>query len=49
MIRNLVPIAAGLIVGEALMGVGYTIYQIVDGLKCSGQVVLIHVFGGVYV
>jgi uncharacterized oligopeptide transporter (OPT) family protein len=28
--NKLVPIAAGLIVGEALMGVGYTIYELMQ-------------------
>ena len=45
---KLVPIAAGLIVGEALMGVGYTIYQI--AAETNAQATLfIDIFGGVYV
>ena len=45
---KLVPIAAGLIVGEALMGVGYTIYQILMDSNAQASI-LIHAFGGVYV
>ena len=45
---KLVPIAAGLIVGEALMGVGYTLFQIL--MESNDQAsVLIHAVGGVYV
>ena len=29
--NKLVPISAGLIVGEALMGVGHTLYELMNG------------------
>ena len=48
--NTLVPLAAGLIVGEALMGVGYTIYQILtDSMGAETASVWIEVLGGVYV
>ncbi len=47
---NLVPLAAGLIVGEALMGVGYTIYQILtDSVGEETTMLLLDWVGGVYV
>mgnify|MGYP001111213874 FL=1 len=48
--NTLVPLAAGLIVGEALMGVGYTIYQILtDSMGAETASVWMEVLGGVYV
>ncbi len=47
--NTLVPLAAGLIVGEALMGVGYTIYQIAtDSVGEEGTAALIDFVGGFY-